>query len=136
MSKLQWICHSSAEGPPLKQSVVICVYMNKNNLLYRLKSEHFALRPQKRGGLLGTGAGWEEGGGGGTGHRPGRPRRSWTAARTTNTFKVVSHGHCVATSVLHNCCLNCCAEQSHKDTVRSTARKRVVLIAVTPCRIP
>ena len=27
-------------------------------------ADHFALRPQKRGGLLGTGTGWEEGGGG------------------------------------------------------------------------
>ena len=32
--------------------------------LVRLKSKHFALCPQKRGGLLGTGTGWEEGGGG------------------------------------------------------------------------
>ena len=29
--------------------------------------------------------------------------------------------HCTATSVLCNCCLNCCAGQSHKDNVRSTA---------------
>ena len=35
--------------------------------------------------------------------------------------KAVSPRHCAATSVLRNCCFNCCAGQSHKDNVRCTA---------------
>ena len=34
--------------------------------------------------------------------------------------KAVSPRHCTAATVLHNCCFNCCAEQSHKDNVHST----------------
>ena len=36
-------------------------------------------------------------------------------------FKAVSPRHCPLASVLRNCCFNCCAEQTDKDTVRSTA---------------
>ena len=51
--------------------------------------DHFALRPQKRGGLLGTGTG---GVGGGEDERvKARPRippeRDWTAARTMEVLK-------------------------------------------------
>ena len=35
--------------------------------------------------------------------------------------KAVSPRHYVATSVLSNCCFNCCVEQSRKDNVHSTA---------------
>ena len=48
--------------------------------------------------------------------------------RTTNMLRqdnkhvtAVSPGHCAAASVLHNCCVKCCAEQSHKHNVRCTA---------------
>ena len=35
--------------------------------------------------------------------------------------QTVSSRHCIASSVPRNCCFNCCAEQSQKDNVRSTA---------------
>ena len=38
--------------------------------------------------------------------------------QNNGSVKAVSPRHCVATSVLRSCCLNCCAEQSHKDNVR------------------
>ena len=41
--------------------------------------------------------------------------------QNNRNVKAVSPRHCAATSVLRNCCLNCCAEQSHKDSVRNTA---------------
>ena len=41
--------------------------------------------------------------------------------QNNKSVKAVSPRHCAATSVLRNCCLNCCAEQSHKDNVRSPA---------------
>ena len=48
------------------------------------------------------------------GLQPGKPRMSWTAARTTEMLiKTVFPRHCVATSVPRSCCLSCCAEQSH-----------------------
>jgi len=53
------------------------------------------------------------------------PTRKTKAAvdRRQNNKNVtaVSARHCAATSVLRNCCFNCCAEQSHKDNVRSSA---------------
>ena len=92
--------------------------------------DHFALRPQKRGGLFGTGTG---GGGGGGGGRKSegstadtarkRPERPWTAARTMEVLKRFPVAiaqrlvHCaiaVSTAVLG---------QSHKDNVRCTAAK-------------
>ena len=54
------------------------------------KPDHFALRPQKRGGLLGTGTG---GGGGGRGRKSGGSTANtarkgpWTAARTMEVLK-------------------------------------------------
>ena len=91
---------------------------------------HFALRPQKRGGLFGTGTG---GGGGVWGGRKSegstadtarkRPERPWTAARTMELLRRFPVAiaqrlvHCttaVSTTVLG---------QSHKDNVRCTAVK-------------
>ena len=63
----------------------------------------------------------------------GRWPRRWTAARrqrvpfqwcnqTCTAFQGPGGPrHCVATSVPRICCFNCCAVQSHKDNVRSTA---------------
>ena len=61
-------------------------------LLFSMTQDHFALRPQKRGGLLGTGTG---GGGGGGRKSEGstadtarkRPERLWTAARTMEVLR-------------------------------------------------
>ena len=72
---------------------------------------HFALRPQKRDGLLGTG----EGGGGGRKSEgstadTGRPKKTGeTVDRRQNnaSVKAVSLRHCPATSALRNCCFNC-----------------------------
>ena len=85
--------------------------------------DHIALRPQKRGGLLGTGT---EGGGGrksegstaDTARK--RPERPWTAAKTMEVLRRCPLAiaqrlvHCaiaVSTAVL----------DSHKDNVRCTA---------------
>ena len=67
--------------------------------------------------------GVERGGGEGVDRtlRNGRPRRPWTTGRTTTMLRQWGPCHCVATSASRNCCFNCCAEQSHKDNVRSTA---------------
>ena len=79
---------------------------------------HFALRPQKRGGLLGTGTGWGGGGGGGGGTKEWRLDRGYHPKQTGETVdrrqnngsvKAVSPCHCPATSALRNCCFNCCA---------------------------
>ena len=87
--------------------------------------DHFALRPQKRGGLLGTGTG----GGGRGGKSEGstadtarkRPERLWTTAKTMEVLRRCPLAsaqrlvHCaiaVSTAVLG---------QSHKDNVRCTA---------------
>ena len=93
--------------------------------------DHVALRPQKRGCLLGTGTG--VGGGGGRGGRGResesstadtarkRPERPWTAARTMEVLRRCALAiaqrlvHCavaVSTAVLG---------QSHKDNVCCTA---------------
>ena len=83
-------------------------------------ADHFALRPQKRGGLLGTGTG--RGGRGGTADTARkRPERPWTVARTMEVLRRCPLAiaqrlvHCavaVSTAVLG---------QSHKDNVRCTA---------------
>ena len=39
--------------------------------------------------------------------------------------KAVSARHCAATSVPRNYCRDCCAEQSHKDNVRSNSSKKL-----------
>ena len=91
--------------------------------------DHFALRPQKRGGLLGTGTSGGGGGGGGGPKSEGstadtarrRPERPWTAARTMEVLRrcplaiaqrLVHRAVAVSTAVLG---------QSHKDNVRCTA---------------
>ena len=57
--------------------------------------------------------------------RPRAPTRKSENAvdrrQNHKNVKAVSPRHCATTSVLRSCCLNCCAEQSHKDNVRSTA---------------
>ena len=93
---------------------------------------HFALRPQKRDGLLGTGTRGVlgEGGEGGRGRKSQgsiedtarkRPERPWTAARTMEVLRrcplaiaqrLVHRAVAVSTAVLG---------QSHKDNVRCTA---------------
>ena len=89
------------------------------------RKDHFALRPQKRGDLLGTGTGGGEGDERVTA-RPRippekRPERPWTAARTMEELRRCPLAiaqrlvHCaiaVSTAVLG---------QSHKDNVRCTA---------------
>ena len=66
------------------------------------------------------------GGGGGNRVRrnrrrqPGRPRCREPPPELQNVM-AVSPRHCSATSVLRNCCPNCCTEQSHRDNVRSAA---------------
>ena len=86
--------------------------------------DHFALSPQKRGGLLATGTGGgrgrkSEGSTADTARK--RPERPWTAARTMESVKAVFPRHCPVTSALHNCCFNCRAGQSHRDNVHCTA---------------
>ena len=68
---------------------------------------HFALRPQKRGGLLGTG-------GKGTkewrldrGNRPKKTGETVDRRQNNGSVKAVSPRHCPATSALRNCCFNC-----------------------------
>ena len=86
--------------------------------------DRFALRPEKQGGLLGTGTGGLWGGGGGRGQKSEgstadtarkRPERRWTAARTMEVLRRCPIAiaqrlvHCtiaVSTAVLG---------QSHKD---------------------
>ena len=74
--------------------------------------DHIALRPQKRGCLLGTGTGGR-----------GRKKTGETVDRRQNngSVKAVSPRHCAATGALPNCCFSCRAGQSHKDNVRCTA---------------
>ena len=87
--------------------------------------DHFALRPQKRGGLLGTGTGGggkrrkSEGSTADTARK--RLERPWTSARTMEVLRrcpldiaqrLVHSATAVSTAVLG---------QSHKDNVRFTA---------------
>ena len=58
--------------------------------------------------------------------RPRAPTRKTEEAvdrLQNNKYMLRQRGprHCAATSVLRNCFFSCCAEQSHKDNVRSTA---------------
>ena len=81
-------------------------------------------------GLLGTEMG---GGGGGTEkggcrrvkarpHAPTRKTEEAVDRRQNNKHvKAVFPRHCAATSVLRSCCFSCCAGQSNKDKVHSTA---------------
>ena len=73
---------------------------------------HFALRPQKRDGLLGTGTGGV--GGGGTkesrhdrGYRPKKTGETVDRRQNNGSVKAVSPRHCPATSAPRNCCFNC-----------------------------
>ena len=93
------------------------------HLLYTATQVHFALRPQKRDGLLGTGTGGEE-------EEQWRLDRGYRLKKTGETVdhrqnngsvKAVSPRHCAATSALRNCCFYCRAGQSHKDNVHCTA---------------
>ena len=78
------------------------------------------IRDRDGGGVLG---GWEGGERGKA--RPRAPSRKTEEAvdrRPNNgSVKTVSPRHCSATSVLLNCCLNCCTGQSQKNNVRCTA---------------
>ena len=81
-----------------------------------LDLDHVALRPQKRGCLLGTGTGREsEGSTKDTARK--RPERPWTAARTMEVLRRCPLD--IAQRLVH--CFNCRAGQSHKDNVRCTA---------------
>ena len=83
----------------------------------RKNLDHFALRPQKRGCLLGTGGGTK-------GPTADTARKRETVDRRQNNGSVtaVSPRHCAAASALRKvCCSNCRAGQSHKDNVRCTA---------------
>ena len=89
-----------------------------------------ALRPQKRGCLLGTGT---VGGGGSEGgkrarewrldrgYRPKKTGETVDRRQNNESVKAASPRHCPATSAPCNCCFNCRAGQSHKDNVRCTA---------------
>ena len=77
-------------------------------LLCGFSVDHFALHPQKRGGLLGTG------GGNGTkewrldrGCHPKKTGETVDHCQNNGSVKAVSPHHCSATSALHNCCFNC-----------------------------
>ena len=66
-----------------------------------------------------TEARWLVGVGWGVKARLRSPTRKTEEARdchlNKNSVKAMSPCHCAVTSILHNCCFNCCAEQSHKD---------------------
>ena len=57
---------------------------------------------------------------------PTRKTKAAVDRRQNNRMliKAVSARHCAATSVPGNCCPDCCAEQSHKDNVRSCAVRK------------
>ena len=75
----------------------------------RYGTVHFALRPQKRDGLSGTGTG-----GKGTkewwldrGYRPKKTGETVDRRQNKDSVKAVSLLHYPATSALRNCCFNC-----------------------------
>ena len=74
-----------------------------------LWTDHFALSPQKQGGLLGAGTGGE--GDERVKARPQiLPKKDRRDRRQNNgSVKAVSPRHCPATSAPRNCCFNCCA---------------------------
>ena len=89
----------------------------------KLVSKHVAFCPQKWDGLLGGrwGRGEGERANGSTVCSDPERLRPRTTARTTAMLRQWRPHRCAATSILHNCCFNCCVEQSHKDDVHSTA---------------
>ena len=73
-----------------------------------LSRVRFALRPQKRDDLLGTGGRGRKSEGSTADTARKRPERPWTAARTMEVLiKAVSPRHCPSTCALRNCCFNC-----------------------------
>ena len=73
-------------------------------------ADHFALRPQKRGGLLGTG----QGGKGTTerrldrgGYRPKKTGETVDRRQNNGSVKAVSPRHCPTTCALRDCCFHC-----------------------------
>ena len=90
----------------------------------KIWGDHFALRPQKWGGLLGMG--W--GGGKGTkewrldcGYHPKKTGETVDCCQNNGSVKAVSPRCYAVTSAPRNCCFNCCAWQSDKDKVCCTA---------------
>ena len=89
-----------------------------------LDLDHFALRPQKQGCLLGTGT---RGGGRGGGRKSEgstadtarkRPDRQWTAARTMKVLRRCPLA--IVQRLVHRATAVSTAVQSHKDNVRCT----------------
>ena len=70
--------------------------------------DHFALCPQKRGGLLGTGTKgkrareWRLD----RGYRPKKTGETVDCRQNNGSVKAVSPRHCAATGALRNCCYN------------------------------
>ena len=102
--------------------------MDHERTMSRLNHEdrdYFALRPQKRGGLLGTGTG------GGRGRKSegltadtarNRPERTVDRRQNNGSVKAVSPRHCPATSALRNYCFSCRAwAESQKSSFRNPA---------------
>ena len=83
--------------------------------------DHFALRPQKRGGLLGTGGGRgrkSEGSTADTAQK--RPERLWTTARTMEVLRQCPLA--IAQQLVHcTIAVSTAVLGSHKDNVRCTA---------------
>ena len=76
-------------------------------------SKHFSLRPERRGGLLRTGTGGDEGEREKAPHPLAPTRKTEEAVdrrQSNKNVKAVSPRHCVAASVLRNYCFNCCTE--------------------------
>ena len=101
---------------------------------------YVALRPRKRGSLLGTGTGrgwvgWG-GGGGGTkewrldlGHRPKETGETVDRRQNNGSVKAVSPRHCPATCALRNCSFNCCVwEVTKTKSVALLLRARFGLV--------
>ena len=104
---------------------VFFVVVFKEVLLILKVSEHFALPSTEARWLIREeGWGWGERG---ERVKAGSHTVTWKTEKAVDCCQndqnvmAVSLRHCTATSVLCNCCLNCCAGQSHKDNVHSTA---------------
>ena len=88
-----------------------------------LRMSNFDECPKRRGGLLGPGTrgeGEEEE----WKLKPGATLEDQGCCGLSpeqQNVKAVSAQHCATTSVLCNCCPNCYAERSHKDSVHSSA---------------